>query len=197
DIHRATACTMFNCAPEDVTPEMRRRAKTVNFAVIYGMADYTLSRTLGISVNEAREYIDTYFAKFPGVRKYTDETIETARNLGYVQTLMGRRRYIPDINNSNRNVRLFAERAAVNMPIQGTAADIMKLAMIHVHQSLAADNLSSKMVLQVHDELLLEVVPDELKQASDHVRRGMEHAYEMRVPLKVDVKVGKNWSEMT
>ncbi|MCL5105405.1 MAG: DNA polymerase I [Armatimonadetes bacterium] len=196
DIHRATACTMFNCVPEDVTPEMRRRAKTINFAVIYGMADYTLSRALGISVKEAREYIDTYFAKFPGVLRYTEETIDKARNQGYVETLMGRRRYIPDIKSANRNIRLFAERAAVNMPIQGTAADIMKLAMLHVHKALVADNLASKMVLQVHDELLLEVVPDEIKQAADHLRRGMESAYEMKVPLKVDVKVGKNWAEM-
>lgn len=196
DIHTATACTIFGCTPGEVTPEMRRRAKTINFAVIYGMADFTLSKTLGISVKEAREYIETYFAKFPGVRRYTDETIEMARTQGYVTTLMGRRRYIPDINNSNRNIRQFAERAAVNMPIQGTAADIMKLAMIQVDTVLKADNLRSKMVLQVHDELLLEVVPDELKTVSDHVRWGMELAFEMKVPLKVDVKSGKNWAEM-
>lgn len=196
DIHMATACTLFNVSINEVTPEMRRRAKTINFAVIYGMADFTLSKTLGISVKEAREYIDTYFARFPGVRRYTDETIQMARDQGYVSTLLGRRRNIPDINNSNRNVRQFAERAAVNMPIQGTAADIMKIAMINVHKALKADNLKSKMVLQVHDELLLEVVPDELKKVSDHVRWGMELAYEMAVPLKVDIKAGKNWAEM-
>ncbi|MCX6345470.1 MAG: DNA polymerase I [Armatimonadetes bacterium] len=196
DIHTATACTLFNTTNKEVTSEMRRRAKTINFAVIYGMADYTLSKTLGISVKEAKDYIETYFARFPGVRKYTDDTIKTAREQGYVSTLMGRRRYIQDIKNSNRNIRLFAERAAVNMPIQGTAADIMKVAMIHVHDSLKAANLSSKMVLQVHDELLLEVVPGELKAAADILCKGMESAFELNVPLRVDVKAGKNWAEM-
>lgn len=196
DIHLATACTLFNCAPSDVTPEMRRRAKTVNFAVIYGMADFTLGRALGIPMREAKEYIETYFAKFPGVRTYTDETIEKARALGYVSTLMGRRRYIPDINNVNRNVRSFAERAAVNMPIQGIAADIMKLAMIRVHGALADSGASSRMLLQVHDELLFEVPPGELAKVAELVRDGMEHAYRLAVPLKVDVKSGPNWAEM-
>ncbi|MHB9038676.1 MAG: DNA polymerase I [Armatimonadota bacterium] len=197
DIHTATACTLFNVEPKDVTPEMRRRAKTVNFAVIYGMADFTLSKALGVSVHEARDFINTYFAKFPGVRTFTDETIELARNQGYVSTLMGRRRYMQDINSANRNIRQFAERAAVNMPIQGTAADIMKVAMIHVHDALLEAGLKSKMLLQVHDELLLEVPPSELDSVCDLVRKGMEHAADLRVPLRVDVKSGKNWSEMT
>lgn len=194
DIHLATACAIFNCAPSEVTPEMRRRAKTVNFAVIYGMADFTLSRTLGISVKEARQYIDTYFARFPGVKAYIEETIESARQLGYVSTLMGRRRYIPDINSSNRNVRMFAERQAINAPIQGTAADIMKLAMISVDKALKTT--SSKMLLQVHDELLFEVPPEEVSQVADLVRKHMEGAYELCVPLRVDVKVGRNWADM-
>ena len=150
-----------------------------------------------MSVHEARDFINTYFAKFPGVRTFTDETIELARNQGYVSTLMGRRRYMQDINSANRNIRQFAERAAVNMPIQGTAADIMKVAMIHVHDALIEAGLKSKMLLQVHDELLLEVPPSEIDAVCDLVRKGMEHAADLRVPLRVDVKSGKNWSEMT
>lgn len=196
DIHTATACTLFNCSPEEVNPEMRRRAKTINFAVIYGIADFTLSRSLGIGVKEAREYINTYFDKFEGVRRYIDDTIEQARRLGYVTTLMGRRRYIPEINSSNRNFRLFAERAATNMPIQGTAADLMKLAMIRIYDELDAAKLKTKMLLQVHDELLLEVPPSEIEEATRILRYGMQDAYKMRVPLKVDVKVGKSWADM-
>lgn len=195
DIHTATACIIFNCPAGDVTPEMRRRAKTVNFAVIYGMADFTLGRSLGISRQEAREYIDTYFARFPGVNEYADQTTEQARSLGYVTTLLGRRRYIPEINSSNYNFRMFAERAAINMPIQGTAADIMKLAMIRVHSGL--QSTSARMLLQVHDELLFEVAPGEVDKLAAIVRDGMEHAYDLRVPLKVDIKAGPNWSEMT
>jgi DNA polymerase-1 len=196
DIHLATACTLFNREPRDVTPEMRRRAKTINFAVIYGMSDFTLAKELLMSIREAREYIETYFAKFPGVRVYTDETIEKARELGYVTTLMGRRRYIPEIASSNHNFRQFAERAAVNMPIQGTAADIMKLAMIEIDGDMRSSGVASKMLLQVHDELVFEVVPGELDPMVNLVRTGMEDAYRMRVPLRVDVKVGKNWAEM-
>lgn len=197
DIHQATACTIFDCTPGDVTPEMRRRAKTINFAVIYGMSDFTLAHELSLSVKEAREYINRYFAKFPGVLGYTEETIAKARHQGYVTTLMGRRRYIPDINASNRNIRLFAERAAVNMPIQGTAADVMKLAMINIDEELRASGLSSRMLLQVHDELVFEVPPVELEDMARMVRNGMANAYKMRVPLRVDVKVGKNWAEMS
>ncbi|MGC8862021.1 MAG: DNA polymerase I, partial [Armatimonadota bacterium] len=194
DIHTATACIIFNCSPGDVTPEMRRRAKTVNFAVIYGMADFTLGRVLGISTHEAREYIATYFARMPGVKAYVEETIETARERGYVTTLFGRRRYVPDIHSSNYQVRTFAERAAVNMPVQGTAADLMKIGMLRVHKSLAGTK--SRMLLQVHDELLFECPPSEVEQVASIAREGMGGAYKMRVPLKVDVKAGKNWAEM-
>ena len=198
DIHTHTASTIFSCAESEVTSEMRRRAKTVNFAVIYGMSDFALARSLGIPIQEARDYIETYFTRFPGVREYTQSTIELAREQGFVSTPLGRRRYMPDINNSNRNIRLFAERAAVNMPIQGMAADIMKIAMIRVARDLAADpTLRTKMVLQVHDELLFEVPQDELERVAKLVRHCMEDAYLMRVPVKVDVKVGHNWAEMT
>jgi len=194
DIHAHTASTIFGCAESDVTPEMRRRAKTVNFAVIYGMGEFSLSRSLQIPREEAAAYIKTYFERFPGVREYTNATIEQARQTGFVSTPMGRRRYVPDINSANRNTRQFAERAAVNMPIQGMAADIMKIAMIRVARSIAG--LKTRMLLQVHDELLFEVVPDELQAVTALVRSEMENAYPLRVPVKVDVKYGRNWAEM-
>lgn len=194
DIHTRTASTIFNCAESEVTPDMRRSAKTVNFAVIYGMSDFALSQTLGIPIEDARKYIDTYFSRFPGVKDYTNATIEQARERGFVSTPLGRRRYVPDIHNSNHNIRSFAERAAVNMPIQGMAADIMKIAMIRVAQALRPR--AAKMILQVHDELLFEVPHDELDEVVDQVRYEMENAYRIRVPLKVDVKVGDNWAEM-
>jgi len=197
DIHTHTASTIFGCPEADVTPEMRRSAKTVNFAVIYGMGEFSLSRSLGIPIEEARAYIETYFARFPGVREYTNSTIEQARELGFVSTPMGRRRYIQDINAANRNIRLFAERAAVNMPIQGMAADIMKIAMINVARDMAARSVKSRMLLQVHDELLFEVPPDELAAMAALVRSDMENAYPLSVPVKVDVKYGPNWAEMT
>ncbi|MGI6295162.1 MAG: DNA polymerase I [Armatimonadota bacterium] len=194
DIHTRTASTIFGCSEDEVTPEMRRRAKTVNFAVIYGMSDFALSRTLDIPIEEARTYIDTYFARFPGVREYTNSTIEQARDRGYVSTQLGRRRYVPDIHNANRNVRQFAERAAVNMPIQGMAADIIKIAMIRIADALAP--YKAKMVLQVHDELLFEVPTEELDAVAELVRQSMESAHPLKVPLKVDVKAGSNWAEM-
>ena len=154
----------------------------------------TIPNILQIAVKEAREYIDTYFARFPGVKKHTEETIESARELGYVQTMLGRRRYIPEIASANRNIRQFAERAAVNMPIQGSAADIMKLAMIRIAPMLKST--SGKLLLQVHDELVLEVSPQDAQAIAQIVREGMEQAYKLLVPVKVDVKIGKNWSEM-
>jgi DNA polymerase-1 len=194
DIHTATACVIFNCSPEDVTPEMRRRAKTINFAVIYGMADFTLGRELGISTHEARDYINMYFTKFPGVKKYTEEIVETARELGFVTTMFGRRRYLPDIHSTKHAVRMFAERAAINTPIQGTAADLMKIGMLKVYDLLKGTN--AKMLLQVHDELLFECPPSEVNRVAELAREGMGGAHQMRVPLKVDVKAGKNWAEM-
>ncbi|NLN74787.1 MAG: DNA polymerase I [Armatimonadetes bacterium] len=194
DIHTRTASTIFGCSESEVTSEMRRRAKTVNFAVIYGMSDFALGRTLGISIEEARAYIKTYFSSFPGVQDYTKSTIAQARERGFVSTPLGRRRYVPDIHNSNRNTRQFAERAAVNMPIQGMAADIMKIAMIRVAQAL--QSRAAKMVLQVHDELLFEVPVNELRAISELIRLEMENAYRIRVPLKVDVNAGANWAEM-
>lgn len=196
DVHLATACRIFDCEPEAVTSEMRRRAKTVNFAVLYGMADFTLGRQLGIPTKEARTYIENYFAQFPNVRGYMKETLEAARETGYVTTLFGRRRYFPALRNTNFNVRMGAERAAINTPIQGSAADIMKLAMIKIHQSLRDSGLSARMLLQVHDELLFEAKPEEIPALGELVKQGMEHAYDLNVPLSTAIKTGSNWSEM-
>lgn len=196
DIHVHTASTIFGVPEDKVDSDMRRIAKTVNFAVIYGMSDFGLARELGISNREARYFIDRYFAKFPGVKRYTDETLEYAREKGYVTTLLGRRRYIPEIHSGNRNFRMFAERAAVNMPIQGAAADMMKLAMIAVDRALEEQGFKTQMVLQVHDELVFEVPPDELDRLAPMVKNLMETAYPLAVPILVEVKVGKNWAEM-
>jgi DNA polymerase-1 len=196
DIHTHSAARLFEVAYEAVTPEQRRRAKTITFAVLYGMSDFGLSKELGIPVKAARELIDAYFARFPGVRRYTDEMIETARRQGYVTTLSGRKRYLPDIRSANRSFRAFAERAAVNAPIQGTAADIIKRAMVTLDAEMQRDRLRSRMILQVHDELLFEVVPEELPRLAERVRAHMEDAFPMEVPLRVEVKVGENWRDM-
>ncbi len=196
DIHKATACTLFGCDASGVTSEMRRRAKTINFAVIYGMADFTLGKELGITVKEAKSYIEEYFRKFPGVLEYTKQTIESCKETGYVKTLLGRRRYVPDVNNSNYNIRSAAERAAVNSPIQGTAADIMKIAMLRVDRALKESNLKSKLLLQVHDELLVESPFDEVEAISNLLKEEMEHAFDLKAPLKADIKTGPNWAEM-
>jgi DNA polymerase I len=195
DIHVHTASTLFSVPEDEVTSDMRRSAKTVNFAVIYGMSDFGLAKELGIGPRDAHQFIERYFERFPGVKEYTEATLAQARELGYVSTLLGRRRYIPEIHSGNRNFRMFAERAAVNMPIQGTAADIMKLAMIEVHRALEARTFSTEMVLQVHDELVFETPPNELAEVVKLVKSLMENAFTLTVPLVVDVKAGKNWAE--
>jgi DNA polymerase-1 len=196
DIHLHTASRLFDVPMDQVTSEMRRRAKTINFAVIYGMSDYGLSRELGIPVKAAREMIDAYFARFPGVVRFTEETLRQARRDGFVCTLMGRKRRIPEINAADRNRRQNAERAAVNAPIQGTAADIIKRAMIQVDAALRDERLRSRMILQVHDELLFEGPPEELEALAALVRREMEGAFPMDVPLRVEVRSGENWRDM-
>lgn len=198
DIHRATAARVFGVEPEAVSSELRRRGKTLNFAVIYGMSDFGLSRQLQIPVAHAHEMITAYFARFPGVRRFTEQTIREARDLGYVTTLppYGRKRYIPGINAGNRNERLNAERAAVNAPIQGTAADIIKRAMIRVDEGMQRLGFRSRMLLQVHDELLFEVLPEEEERLAALVRREMEAAGDLTVPLRADVKAGPNWRDL-
>jgi DNA polymerase-1 len=196
DIHAATAAQLFGVAAAQVTPDMRRLAKTVNFGVIYGMSDYGLEQATELSREEAGKFITAYFEKYPGVRKYLDATKEQARQKGYVQTLLGRRRFIPDINSSNRQVREAAERMAINMPVQGTSADIIKVAMINLHRDMEKRRLKSKMLLQVHDELLFEVPDEEMEVMRQLVPEVMAAAVALSVPLKADTKEGKNWGEM-
>jgi len=196
DIHTATAAQVFGVEPSAVTPDMRRVAKTVNFGVIYGMSDYGLEQATGLSREEAAQFIAAYFEKYPGVKKYLESTKEQARKLGYVQTILGRRRSIPEINSSNRQVREAAERMAINMPVQGTSADIIKVAMINLDREIDKRQLESKMLLQVHDELIFEVPETELEEMRQLVPEIMSTALKLSVPLKVDIKVGKNWGEM-
>lgn len=193
DIHTKTAMDIFNVKKEEVTPNMRRQAKAVNFGIVYGISDYGLAQNLNISRKEAKEFIDKYFSLFSGVKDYMEDIVEQAKEEGYVSTLLKRRRYLPEINSKNFNIRSFAERTAMNTPIQGTAADIIKLAMIKVNQKLQDENISSKLKLQVHDELIFEIHPDELEKMSTLVPDIMENAIDLRVPLKVDVNIGKTW----
>jgi len=195
DIHTHTASLIFGVKEEDVTPRMRDQAKTVNFGINYGMSPYGLSKSLGIDVDEAAEFIDAYFAKYPKVKEYIANQIELARSKGYVTTLFKRRRYIPEINNQNRSIREFAERTAINTPVQGSAADLIKLAMIHIDRILRMKRLKTKMILQVHDELVFEVPKVELSIVEAIVKEKMEKVIELKVPIKVKIKVGRNWFE--
>lgn len=196
DIHAATAMLLFGVPEEGVTPELRRKAKTVNFAVLYGMSDYGLSQELGMSVGEARAFIENYFRQLPGVRQYIEQTLAFVREHGYVTTFFGRRRYLPEVHHATRSVRQAAERAAINSPLQGTAADIIKLAMIDLEQRLRKEGYQAKMVLQVHDELVLDVPQAELPAVAEMVRECMSQVVQLRVPLRVDVEQGENWAQM-
>lgn len=196
DIHTSTAMRVFNIEkPEDVTPNDRRNAKAVNFGVVYGISDFGLSNNLGISRKEAKAYIETYFERYPGIKDYMERVVREARDKGYVETLFKRRREIPDINSRNFNVRGFAERTAINSPIQGSAADILKIAMIHLDQALEAGAYKTKMLLQVHDEIVLQVPSDELVAIKELVKETMESAIELAVPLEADENAGKTWYE--
>ncbi len=196
DIHARTAKEIFNLdSLDDVTPDHRRKAKEVNFGIPYGVSAYGLASRLGIENSEGKEMIEQYFERFPGIKTYIDETVQSAKENGYVSTLMGRRRYIPDINSRNWNVRGFAERTAINMPIQGTAADIIKLAMIDIQKMLDDEGHKSKMLLQVHDELIFEIAEEELDQLPEKIKDLMESAYELKVPLDVEMGVADNWLE--
>ncbi len=196
DIHRRTASEVFGVPMEEVTKEMRRNAKAVNFGIIYGQTDFGLSKELGISRGEAKAYIDSYFERYSGVKRWIDEAIQDARVTGISTTMMGRKRYIKDINSKNFNLRSFAERTAVNTPIQGTAADIIKLAMLQVQKNIVAHKFSAKMLLQVHDELIFEVPPREIAGLIVILHECMESAVALDVPLKIDVNVGFNWYDM-
>ena len=196
DIHATTASKLFGIPADEVTPEMRRNAKTVNFGVIYGMSDYGLEQATNLSREEAAQFIALYFEKYPKVREYLEATKEQAHKLGYVQTVLGRRRFLPEINSANRMVKEAAERMAINAPVQGSSADIIKIAMINLHREMGKRNLKSKMLLQIHDELLFEVPEAEVAEMKSLVAQLMPRAFELRVPVKIDIKLGKNWAEM-
>jgi DNA polymerase-1 len=193
DIHRQTAGVIFGVAQDQVTPEMRARAKTINFGTIYGQGPFALSRQLGISQDQAKEFITQYFTRFAGVRAWLDRTVATAREKGYVETIFGRRRYIPELRDRNFNIRAFGERTATNSPLQGSAADLIKIAMIRIAQGFRDQHLAARMLLQVHDELVVEVPEGEQGDAGELVKRHMETAAELRVPLVVSVGAGTNW----
>ena len=195
DIHTRTAAEVFQVFPSFITPELRRQAKTINFGIIYGMSPYGLSRELGISRKMAKTYINNYFARYKGVKQFIDKSIEDARRTKKTSTLLGRIRLLPDINSSNKNMREFAERTAINTPIQGTAADLIKLAMINVDSAFTKRGLKTAMLLSVHDELVFEVPPDELDVVKGLVKEIMEGIWDLKVPLKANIECGKNWAE--
>lgn len=195
DIHTETASEVFEVEPEEVSPNLRRHAKVINFGIAYGMSSYGLSQDLDIPVEEAQDYIDKYFNRFSGVKKYMDQTIERVKECGYAETMFGRRRYIPEINSSNYHRRSFAERTAINTPVQGTAADIMKKSMIDVYNALENANLNLNILLQVHDELVFEVAKSDLEPAAELIKAKMENAAKLDVPLLVDLQTGENWRD--
>jgi DNA polymerase-1 len=196
DIHTLTASQVFGVPPLMVTPDHRRQAKVVNFGIVYGLSAFGLSQQLGIEPREARQFIDAYFEKYSGVRAFIDATLAEARREQKVRTLFGRVRPIPDINSKNTNLRGFAERTAVNTPLQGTAADLIKLAMIQIDEEIRKRRMTSRMTLQVHDELVFEVPEREVESMKKLVREHMENAHPLAVPLLVELGVGLNWRDL-
>jgi DNA polymerase-1 len=193
DVHTATAARIYGVDLEAVTSDMRRSAKTVNFGIVYGISAFGLSERLNIPRKEAADIIRQYFDKYPGVKSYMDSTIEFARKHGYVETMMGRRRYLRDINSSNATVRGYAERNAINAPVQGSSADMIKIAMIDIHKKINTSKMKSRMILQVHDELVFDALLGELDELKDIVHDGMQNALKMSVPVVVDMNTGDNW----
>jgi DNA polymerase-1 len=195
DVHTATAARVYGVFPDLVTPEMRRKAKMVNYGIAYGISAFGLAQRLGIPRKEAAEIIEQYFNQFPGIRKYMNDTIAFARQEGYVQTITGRRRYIRDIRSSNNTIRSAAERNAINAPIQGTAADMIKLAMVQIHGDLTRHQLKSRLLLQVHDELVFDLLASEEKEMRALIEDRMKTALPLEVPIVVEIGVGENWLE--
>ena len=195
DIHKSTAAKVFEVALEDVTREQRSHAKTVNFGIVYGVSAFGLSNQTSLSRKESAELIEAYYVTYPRLKSYINEQIQFARENGYVQTILGRRRYLKDINSANAIVRGAAERNAVNAPIQGSAADVIKIAMINIHKKLTSENWKSKMLLQVHDELVFDVHNSELEKIKPMIKHEMENAFKMQVPLEVELGIGMNWLE--
>jgi DNA polymerase-1 len=196
DIHKATASLIYGLDEKDVTDPMRETAKRVNFGIVYGLTSWGLSRDLGISAQEAQAFIDAYFLRYPQVKEYMQNQIKKAQKDGFVTTLLGRRRYLPQVNNKNQGLRQFAERQAINTPIQGTASDLIKLAMIKIHRHINIKHLKARMNLQIHDELLFDVPQEEVNEVIDLVKEDMEQVLKLSVPIVVDIKKGKNWLEM-
>jgi len=196
DIHTSTASKVFNIPREEVTSLHRSRAKAVNFGIVYGIGDFSLSKDLGITRKEARKYIDEYLSEYGKVKQYMHDIIQQGKEMGFVTTLFGRRRYLPELKSSNFNVRSFGERIAINTPIQGSAADIIKIAMVNVYRELKKRNLKSRLILQVHDELIIETCNEERAEVASILKDGMENAASLAVPLLVDVKSGHNWFEL-
>jgi DNA polymerase-1 len=196
DIHTATAADVFHVKPEDVTTDMRRNAKAINFGIVYGQQAYGLSQTLGIPQKEAQEFINRYLERYSGVKEWIEATLAEARKTGQVRTISGRLRKVPEISSTNQSIRGFAERVAMNTPIQGSSADIIKVAMVSLWDAMKEKNLKAKMIIQVHDELLFDVPEAELSTMIDLARRHMEGAYQLKVPVVVDMKKGKNWNDM-
>ena len=195
DIHKQAASKVFEIPIEEVTKEQRSSAKAVNFGIVYGISDFGLSEQLGVSKKQAKQYIEQYLEKYNGIKIFMDEVVEEAKERGYVETLFARRRYIPELKSNNYMVRQFGARAAMNTPIQGTAADIMKIAMINVYKELKKENLDAKIILQVHDELIIECRKEEKEKAKNILKNCMEKAITLLVPLKVEVSEAENWYE--
>ena len=195
DIHASTAARVFHVPPEEVTREQRSNAKTVNFGIIYGVSAFGLSQQTNLNRSESKELIDNYYASYPELKQYIADQVNFAREHGYVATVLGRRRYLKDINSQNAVVRGAAERNAVNAPIQGSAADIIKLAMIRIHQKIKTENWQSKMLLQVHDELVFDVLKSEKEDFEKMVKTEMENAFDIGLPLLVEIGFGDNWLE--
>ena len=195
DIHKSTASKVFNVPLEEVTREQRSHAKTVNFGIIYGVSAFGLSNQTSLSRSESATLIEAYYQTYPRLKSFINEQIQFAREHGYVQTILGRRRYLKDINSANAVVRSAAERNAVNAPIQGSAADIIKIAMINIHKKLTSGNWKSKMLLQVHDELVFDVQNSELDKIQPMIKQEMENAFQLDVPLEIDLGAGRDWLE--
>lgn len=193
DIHTITASQVFNVPVEAVTPFMRSSAKAVNFGIVYGIGAFSLAKDIGVTRAQADQYIKSYLDKYAGVADYMERVVAEAKEHGYVTTLFGRRRYLPELTSSNKNLRSFGERVARNMPIQGTAADIIKIAMIRVSERLRTEGLRSRLIMQVHDELIVEAYQEEAEQVASLLKQEMEQACEMDVKLTVDVHTGKTW----
>ena len=195
DIHRKTAAAVFGLPEEAVNDEMRKQAKAVNFGIVYGISGFSLAKDIGTSVKEATRYIKSYMMNYPSIEEYLDRVVKDAEERGYTATEFGRRRYIPELKASNANMRAFGKRVAMNAPIQGTAADVMKIAMLKVASRLEREGLDAEIVMQVHDELIIEVKKDEAERCAAIIREEMEGACQFSVPLTVDVTVGDNWLE--